>query len=98
MANYSKHCIVSLMALSLATPFFTTAQAADDLTLIRYGEPALAFASGSIQQSTPHDGFVNVITGDNQTTGDHMILGGRDVLYLRLKNPGDFALGDLLTV
>jgi chemotaxis protein MotB len=41
---------------------------------------------------------VNVITGDNQTTGDHMILGSRDVLYLRLKNPGDVVPGDLFTI
>jgi chemotaxis protein MotB len=41
---------------------------------------------------------VNVITGDNQTTGDHMILGSRDVLYLRLKNSGDVAPGDLFTI
>jgi chemotaxis protein MotB len=39
-----------------------------------------------------------VITGDNQTTGDHMILGSRDVLYLRLKNSGDVAPGDLFTI
>src|SRR4029077_10728607 len=61
-------------------------------------EPALTYSSGSIQRSTPQDGFVNVITGDNQTTGDHMILGSRDVLYLRLKNPGDVATGDLYTI
>jgi chemotaxis protein MotB len=39
-----------------------------------------------------------VITGDNQTTGDRMILGSRDTLYLRLKNPGEVALGDLFTI
>src|SRR5205085_7886974 len=61
-------------------------------------EGALSYSAGSIQRSTPQDGFVNVITGDNQTTGDHMILGGGDVLYLRLKNPGDVAPGDLFTV
>ena len=64
----------------------------------RFGEQALAYSSGSIQRSTPQDGFVNVITGDNQTTGDRMILGGRDILYLRLKNPGDVAPGDLFTI
>lgn len=98
MANYSMKCVVSLMVWTLATPLLPLAWAADDLSSIRFGEPALAYSSGSIQRSTPQDGFVNVITGDNQTTGDHMILGSRDVLYLRLKNPGDVAPGDLFTI
>ncbi|TLY25313.1 MAG: hypothetical protein E6K66_03960 [Nitrospirae bacterium] len=98
MANYSLKSVVSLMVWTLATPLLPLAWAADDLNSIRFGEPALAYSSGSIQRSTPQDGFVNVITGDNQTTGDHMILGSRDVLYLRLKNPGDVATGDLFTI
>ena len=98
MANYSMKCVVSLMVWTLATPLLPLAWAADDLNSIRFGELALAYSSGSIQRSTPQDGFVNVITGDNQTTGDHMILGSRDVLYLRLKNSGDVAPGDLFTI
>ena len=98
MANYSTKCVLSLMVCTLATSLLPSARAADDIASIRFGEPALTYASGSIQQSTPQDGFVNVITGDNQTTGDHMILGSRDVLYLRLKNPGDVAIGDLYTI
>jgi len=98
MANYSIRCIISLMVWTLATPLFSLAWAADDLSSIRFGEAALSYASGSIQRSTPQDGYVNVITGDNQTTGDHMILGSRDVLYLRLKNSDDVAPGDLFTV
>ncbi|HEY6640058.1 MAG TPA: OmpA family protein [Nitrospiraceae bacterium] len=98
MANYSMKCFVSLMVWTLATPLLPLAWAADDLNSIRFGEPALAYSSGFIQRWTPQDGFVNVITGDNQTTGDHMILGSRDVLYLRLKNPDDVALGDLFTI
>ncbi|MEP6958686.1 MAG: OmpA family protein [Nitrospirota bacterium] len=98
MANYSIKCVISLIVWTLATPLFSLAWAADDLSSIRFGEPALAYSSGSIQRSTPQDGYVNVITGDNQTTGDHMILGSRDVLYLRLKNPGDVTPGDLFTV
>jgi len=86
------------MVWTLATPLFSVAWATDDTNSIRFGESALAYSSGSIQRTTPQDGFVNVITGDNQTTGDHMILGSRDVLYLRLKNPGDVAPGDLFTV
>jgi chemotaxis protein MotB len=98
MTNYSMKYVVSLMVWTLATPLLPLAWAADDLNSIRFGEPALAYSSGSIQRSTPQDGFVNVITGDNQTTGDHMILGSRDVLYLRLKDSGDVAPGDLFTI
>lgn len=98
MTNYSMKYVVSLMVWTLATPLLPLAWAADDLNSIRFGEPALAFSSGSIQRSTPQDGFVNVITGDNQTIGDHMILGSRDVLYLRLKDSGDVAPGDLFTI
>jgi chemotaxis protein MotB len=98
MANYSIKSVLSLIVCTLATPLLSLAWAADDFNSIRFGQPALAYSSGSIQRSTPQDGFVNVITGDNQTTGDHMILGWRDVLYLRLKNPGDVAPGDLFTI
>ncbi|MEP6933862.1 MAG: OmpA family protein [Nitrospirota bacterium] len=98
MANYSMKCVVSLMVWTLATPLLPLAWATDDVNSIRFGEPAMAYSAGSIQLSTPQDGFVNLITGDNQTTGDHMILGSRDVLYLRLRNPGDVALGDLFTI
>ena len=98
MANYSITCVVSLIVWTLATPLLPLAWAADDLNSIRFGESALAYSSGSIQRSTPQDGFVNVITGDNQTTGDHMIIGARDILYLRLKSPGDVAPGDLFTI
>jgi len=98
MAHYSMKHVVSLMVWSLATPLLPLAWGADNFDSIRFGEKALAYSSGSIQRSTPQDGFVNVITGDNQTTGDHMILGSRDVLYLRLNHPSDVALGDLFTI
>jgi len=71
---------------------------ADDLESIRFGEAALNYASGSIQRATPQDGVVNVITGDNQTSGDRMQLGQGDTLYLKLKNPADVAVGDVYTV
>jgi chemotaxis protein MotB len=98
MANYSIKHVISLMVWSLATPLLPLAWGADNLDSIRFGEKALAYSSGSIQLSTPQDGFVNVITGDNQTTGDHMILGSRDTLYLRLNNTSDVGLGDLFTI
>ncbi|MEP6957601.1 MAG: OmpA family protein [Nitrospirota bacterium] len=92
-------CMLSLLVCSFAaSPLLPSARAADDLSSIRFGEQALAYSSGSIQRSTPQDGFVNVITGDNQTTGDHMILGSRDVLYLRLKKPADVQPKDLFTI
>lgn len=98
MANYAIKYVVPFMAWTLAAPLLPLAWAIDDLNSIRFGEAALTYSSGSIQQSTPQDGFVNVITGDNQTTGDHMISANRDVLYLRLKNPSDVAPGDLFTI
>lgn len=69
-----------------------------DISSIRFGESALAFAAGTIQKTTPRDGIVNLITGDNQSTGDRMILGANDTLYLKLNNPHDVAPGDLYTV
>lgn len=98
MVNYSMKCVISLLVWILVPPILSQAWAAEDLNSVRFGDSALAYSSGSIQRSTPQDGFVNVITGDNQTTGDHMILGSRDVLYLRLKNPGDVAPGDPFTI
>jgi chemotaxis protein MotB len=44
------------------------------------------------------DGTVNLITGDNQATGNRMLLGKRDSLYLKLNDPTDVAVGDLFTV
>jgi chemotaxis protein MotB len=69
-----------------------------DPDTVRYSEAALAFSSGSVQKTTPRDGIVNLITGDNQTTGNRMLLGKRDVLYLKLENPTNVAVGDLYTV
>ena len=69
-----------------------------DINSVRFTDAALAFASGSIQKTTPIDGIVNLITGDNQSTGNRMLLGKRDTLYLKLTSPGDAAVGDLYTV
>ncbi len=70
----------------------------DDAKAVKYGEAALAYSAGSIQKSTPRDGIVNLITGDNQTTGNRMLLGTRDMYYLKLHHPADVAVGDLYTV
>ncbi|MCP9438769.1 MAG: OmpA family protein [Nitrospira sp.] len=69
-----------------------------DPRVVRYGEAAITFASGAIQKVTPRDGIVNLITGDNQSSGNRMLLGTRDVLYLKLDNPATAAVGDLFTV
>ncbi len=71
------------------------AQSAD---VVRYGEAAITFASGAIQKTTPRDGIVNLITGDNQSSGNRMLLGRSDVLYLKLDDPTQVAIGDLFTV
>ena len=64
------------------------------------GRGGLTVFSWSIRQTTPQDGIVNFITGDNQTTGNRMILGWResDILYLRLAHPQEAAIGDLFTI
>ncbi|MBD0315085.1 MAG: OmpA family protein [Nitrospiraceae bacterium] len=65
---------------------------------VKFGEAAQAFAAGSIQKFSPRDGIVNLITGDNQTTGNRMLLGKQDLFYLKLKDTHDVAVGDLYTV
>ena len=69
-----------------------------EIDAIRFSEAALAFSSGAIQKTSPIDGTVNLVTGDNQSTGNRMLLGKRDSLYLKLNNPTDVAVGDLFTV
>ncbi|MGC4099402.1 MAG: OmpA family protein [Nitrospira sp.] len=69
-----------------------------EIDSVRFSETALAFSSGAIQKTSPIDGTVNLITGDNQSTGNRMLLGKRDSLYLKLNNPADVAVGDLFTV
>ncbi len=98
MAYYSMKSVVSSIAWTLALPLCSLAGTTDHLAAVRSGEQALAYSSGSIQRSTQQDGVVNVITGDNQTTGDRMILGGQDTLYLRLVSPSTAAPGDLFTI
>jgi chemotaxis protein MotB len=87
-------------ALSLAAGLIVQEAGAQtqDASSVHFGETALAFAAGSIQKATPRDGIVNLVTGDNQTTGDRMILGRFDQLYLKLDNPAGVAVGDLYTV
>src|SRR5215510_826530 len=86
-----------LLALALLSSIVPTAWA-DDVESIRFGDKALAYSSGFILPSTPQDGVVNLVTGDNQTTGDRMIVGQKDTAYLRLKNPDEVAVGDYYTI
>jgi chemotaxis protein MotB len=69
-----------------------------DTEVVRHGETAVVFSSGAIQKTTPRDGIVNLITGDNQSSGNRMLIGRRDVFYLKLDHPDDVAVGDLFTV
>ena len=73
---------------------------AQDAQSVRLGEAALSYAAVSIRQDMPIEGVINVITGDNQLSGNRMMMGwtGTDTLYLKLKNPGDAMLGELYTV
>ena len=98
MTIYPKRTVTSCWLLAIVALTGLSTAWAEDLDSIRFGEAARTFAAGSIQQSTPQDGVVNVITGDNQTVGDRMILGRNDVFYLKLKNPSEVAVGDLFTV
>jgi chemotaxis protein MotB len=77
-----------------------TSAAAQDAQSVKLGEAALRFAAGSIRHTTPQDGIVNFVTGDNQTTGNRMILGWResDIFYLRLTHPEEAGIGDLFTI
>ena len=84
--------------LSMSMSWGGNAAQAQEATEVRTGDPAFAFASGAIQKTTPRDGIVNLITGDNQSTSNRMFLGIRDTFYLKLNNPADVAVGDLFTV
>ncbi len=87
--------VVALLIGVLSAPSSLLAQ---DAVSVRLGEPALRFASGGIRYSIPSEGIVNEVTGDNQTNGNRMLLGGRDTMYLLLKNGSEAQGGDLYTV
>lgn len=90
--------LIVVVSLSATVPFDGVWAQAPGIDSVRFTDAALAFSSGSIQKTTPIDGIVNLITGDNQSTGNRMLLGKRDVLYLKLSNPHEVAVGDLYTV
>src|SRR5438093_12065971 len=87
-------CIVSMVnrlttfllpPLAWALLISQGAFAADaDLQGVTRGEGAIAFFSGFIRMSVPVDGLVSQVTGDNQTTGNRLLIGMADLLYLRM--------------
>ena len=67
---------------------------------VRLGEAALTYAAGSIRQEMPIDGVINVITGDNQLSGNRMMLGwsGTDTLYLKFFFFSDAATTEIYNI
>ncbi|MGQ0811452.1 MAG: OmpA family protein [Nitrospiraceae bacterium] len=92
------HPALLLLVLSLPISSFAVGAESVELESIKAGQAALTFAAGGIRQSLSQDGIVNPITGDNQTTGNRMLLGTTDVVYLSLKNSEEASIGDLYTV
>src|SRR5438093_5866006 len=101
-------CIVSMVnrlttfllpPLAWALLISQGAFAADaDLQGVTRGEGAIAFFSGFIRMSVPVDGLVSQVTGDNQTTGNRLLIGMADLLYLRMNQPEEVSPGDLFTI
>ena len=64
---------------------------------VRFGESAVAFAAGFIRDSLPTDGFVTRTVGAAYT-GDKLMLGVGDPIFLRLSKADEASPGDLLTL
>jgi len=90
--------LILVLCSGIGVPLDGALGQALEVDSVRFSDAALAFSSGAIQKTSPIDGIVNLITGDNQSTGNRMLLGKRDSLYLKLNNPTDVAVGDLFTV
>jgi chemotaxis protein MotB len=91
-------CLVVILCLSVSVLLDGAQAQVSEVESVRLGDRALAFASGSIRKTSSIDGIVNLVTGDNQSSGNRMLLGKRDSLYLKLNNSTDVAVGDLFTV
>lgn len=91
-------CLALILCVSVSVSFHRAEAQDSEIDSVRLGDPALAFASGSIQKTSSIDGTVNLVTGDNQSSGNRMLLGKHDSLYLKLNNPTEVAVGDLFTV
>lgn len=97
MKNMTRIILAVLLSWGSLLPDRVMAQT-PDADSVRLGEAALAYAAGSIQKSTPRDGLVNLVTGDNQAGGARTVLGAGASVYLKLDHPHDVAVGDLFTV
>lgn len=97
MKNMTRIVLTALLSWGSLLPDRVMAQT-HDADSVRLGEAALAYAAGSIQKSTPRDGTVNLITGDNQSSGARTVIGAGESVYLKLDNPSDATVGDLFTV
>ena len=91
-------CLVFTLCLSVSVSLDGAQAQVSEVESVRLGDRALAFASGSIQKTSSIDGIVNLVTGDNQSSGNRMLLGKRDSLYLKLNNSTEVVVGDLFTV
>ena len=85
------------------TPVLSPAPAYSELDLtgvnsVRIGQAAMRFAAGFIRPSLAADGAVSLVTGDTQIKGNRFLLGEKDVTYVRLIKPAEFAPGDHLTL
>jgi chemotaxis protein MotB len=89
---------VLILSMGISLSLDQRAAQAQHADMVRHGEAAVTFAGGVIQKVTPRDGIVNLITGDNQSSGNRMLLARRDILYLKLDHPAEVAAGDLFTV
>ncbi|MBH0195592.1 MAG: hypothetical protein HP494_08355, partial [Nitrospira sp.] len=89
---------VLILSIGISLSLDQGAAQAQHADMVRYGEAAVTFANGVIQKVTPRDGIVNLITGDNQSSGNRMLMARRDTFYLKLDHPAEVAAGDLFTV
>ncbi len=99
------HPIMLLLSALLWASFWPTSATSADFTAsdslpreVRWGESAFAFSAGFIRDSLPVDGYVTRTVGA-QFTGDKMMLGVGDAIFIRLtKKAQEPAPGDLYTI
>ena len=97
--------IMVLLSALLWACFWPTSATAADLTAsnsllreVRSGDAAFAFSAGFIRDSLPVDGYVTRSVGA-QYTGDKMMLGVGDSVFIRLtRKAQEPAPGDLYTI
>lgn len=90
--------LLLVLCSGMSLSFDQTLAQVPNLDSVRILDRALAFSSGLIEKTSSMEGTVNLITGDNQASGNRMLLGKGDSLYLKLDNPADTAPGNLYTV